>query len=180
MALLPIVLNPHPVLRKKAKPVQKVSASIRKLLRDMADTMYAAPGVGLAAPQVGVSKRVIVVDARDGSGLHELVNPEILEAGEFGVTGTEGCLSIPGYVGEVDRYRKARITGLDRHGRRIWIDAEDWLARVFQHEIDHLDGVLFTDKAVNVREAQAQDDEDGAVGTAASSQEADQSGGREG
>lgn len=162
MAVLPIVLVPDPVLRKKARPVQKVNAAIRKLLDDMAETMYAAPGVGLAAPQVGISKRVIVVDAQDGRGLLQLINPEIVEAAEFGVRGTEGCLSIPGYVGEVDRYRRVKVTALDRHGRRIWIDAADWPARVLQHEIDHLDGILYTDQALNVREVPSEPPDDDA------------------
>lgn len=159
MAILPIVINPDPVLRKKARPVQKINAGIRKLLDDMTETMYDAPGVGLAAPQVGVSKRVIVVDAQDGSGLFQVINPEIVAAEEFGVVGTEGCLSIPGYVGEVARYRKIKVTGLNRDGHRIWIDAEGWLARVFQHEIDHLDGILYTDKASNVREVKEGEEE---------------------
>lgn len=152
MAILEIIKEPNAVLRKKAKPVSKINAGIRKLLDDMAETMYDAPGVGLAAPQVNVSKRVIVIDpGEEGWGLMELINPEIVEKSEFGVVGPEGCLSIPGYIGDVERYRKIRVTALDRHGRQFWVDAEDWVARVLQHEIDHLDGILYTDTATNLR-----------------------------
>ncbi|MDF2628887.1 MAG: polypeptide deformylase [Symbiobacteriaceae bacterium] len=153
MPILPIVTDVNAeVLRKKAKPVTKVNAAIRQLLDDMADTMYAAPGVGLAAPQVGVSKRVIVIDPHDEeTGLIQLVNPEIV-AKEGWVSGSEGCLSIPGYLGDVYRYEKVQVVALDRSGRKVYIDAEGWLARIFQHEIDHLDGVLYTDKCSNLRE----------------------------
>nr|PZN42022.1 MAG: peptide deformylase [Bacillota bacterium] len=176
MAILPIVTHPHPVLRKKAKPVQKINASIRKLIDDMTETMYAAPGVGLAAPQVGVSKRIIVVDAQDGSGLFQVINPEIVAAEDFGVMGTEGCLSIPGLVGDVPRYRKVRVTGLNRDGHRIWIDAEGWLARIFQHEIDHLDGILYIDKATNIREVKEEEEEAPEAGEAGEATEAAKAG----
>lgn len=152
MAILEIVKDPADVLRKKAKPVTKVNASIKRLLDDMAETMYEAPGVGLAGPQVGVSKRVLVIDPHDEStGLFQLINPEIIHQ-EGWVKGTEGCLSIPGYMGDVYRYEKIRVVALDRNGHKVWIDAEGWLARIFQHEIDHLDGVLYTDKCTNLRE----------------------------
>jgi peptide deformylase len=159
MAILEIVKDPAPVLRKKAKPVQKVNASIRQLLDDMAETMYDAPGVGLAAPQVGISKRVIVIDPHDDTtGLLQLVNPEIVYK-EGWVKGTEGCLSIPGYVGDVYRYEKIKVVALDRNGRKVYIDAEGWLARIFQHEIDHLDGILYTDKCSNLREVKPGEEE---------------------
>ncbi len=151
MAILEIVKDPAEVLRKKARPVTKINASVRKLLDDMTETMYAAPGVGLAAPQVGVSKRIIVVDPQDGSGqLYQLINPEIVKA-EGWVEGTEGCLSIPGMIGDVWRYEKVQVVALDRTGKKVWIDAEGYLARIFQHEIDHLDGILYTDKCSNLR-----------------------------
>ncbi|MEW8978212.1 MAG: peptide deformylase [Symbiobacterium sp.] len=163
MAILEIVKDPAEVLRKKAKPVTKINASIRKLLDDMTETMYAAPGVGLAAPQVGVSKRIIVVDPQDGSGqLYQLINPEITRA-EGWVKGTEGCLSIPGMVGDVWRYEKVQVVGLDRHGKKVWIDAEGWLARIFQHEIDHLDGILYTDKCENLRPVEEGEEESAEV-----------------
>ncbi|HYF95709.1 MAG TPA: peptide deformylase [Symbiobacteriaceae bacterium] len=153
MAILNIITDTNAeVLRKKAKPVTKVNASIRQLLDDMAETMYEAPGVGLAAPQVGVSKRIIVIDPHDEeTGLFQLVNPEIV-AKEGWVLGSEGCLSIPGYLGDVYRYEKIQVVALDRNGRKVYIDAEGWLARIFQHEIDHLDGILYTDKCANLRE----------------------------
>lgn len=152
MALLEIVKEPAEVLRKKAKPVSKVNATIKKLLDDMAETMYDAPGVGLAAPQVGVSKRVIVIDPHDETtGLLALVNPEIISSAGW-IQGVEGCLSIPGYQGDVYRFAQIRVVALDRNGHKVWIDAEGYLARIFQHEIDHLDGVLYTDKCENLHE----------------------------
>ncbi len=178
MALLPIVLDPDPVLRKKAKPVQKISTSIRKLLDDMAETMYAAPGIGLAAPQVGVSKRIIVIDvqAKNGPGLLKLVNPEIIHR-EGTITWREGCLSIPGYLGDVERSALVRVTALNPEGHKIWIDAEGLLAVCLQHEIDHLDGVLYIDKAENIREItpdapESEDDESGEAAPAAESPDA--------
>lgn len=158
MAILNIVTEPAEVLRKKAKPVTKINASIRRLLDDMAETMYAAPGVGLAAPQVGVSKRLIVVDPQDGTtGLLQLVNPEIIEA-EGWAKGTEGCLSVPGYVGDVYRHTKVRVKALDRNGRKVWIDAEGFLAVILQHEIDHLDGILYIDKCTDLRPVAKEDE----------------------
>lgn len=152
MAILPIVKDPDPVLRKKAKPVTKISGTIKQLLDDMAQTMYDAPGVGLAAPQVGVSKRIVVFDpGEEGWDLVELINPEIIAKEEWGVVGIEGCLSIPGMIGDVPRYRKIKVTALDRHGRQFWLEAEDWVARVIQHEVDHLDGIMYTDTCTNYR-----------------------------
>lgn len=139
------------VLRKKAKPVRHVNRHIRQLLDSLAVTMYAADGVGLAAPQVGISQRLLVVDAGDAHGLIELVNPEVVE-GNGEQTAMEGCLSIPGYTGEVTRAEKVRVRGLDRDGRERWVDGEGYLARALLHEIDHLDGVLFTDRATRVVE----------------------------
>lgn len=159
MAILPIVTDPADVLRKKAKPVTKVNANIRKLLDDMAETMYEAPGVGLAAPQVGVSKRIVVLDPHDEeTGLIHLINPEIVFR-EGWVQGTEGCLSVPGYVGDVYRYEHIKVTALDRNGHKAYYDVEGWLARIFQHEIDHLDGILYTDKCSDLREVERGDEE---------------------
>lgn len=137
------------ILRRPAKPVRFVNQGIRTLLRDMAETMYAAPGVGLAAPQVGVGKRLVVVDT--GDGLVQLVNPEVVERAGAAAD-WEGCLSIPGFVGEVERAERVRVKALDADGRPIWIDGEGYFAVALQHEIDHLDGVLFTDRARVVRE----------------------------
>jgi peptide deformylase len=158
MALRTIVTVPEPVLRKKARKVTDFGPDLQKLIDDMVETMRAAPGVGLAAPQVGVPMRVIVVEYGDEEiedaplKLYTLVNPEIARASETLVSGTEGCLSIPGYVGEVERLENITIKGLNRHGKPIRIKADDWLARVFQHEIDHLDGILFTDRAKQIYE----------------------------
>lgn len=145
--MLQIRLVGDDVLRKKAKPVKAVNGSIQKMLDEMAETMYQESGIGLAAPQVGLSKRVLVADV--GDGLVCLVNPELVSA--FGTQlGMEACLSIPDVVGEVERYTNIRVTGLDRNGRQIWIDAEGLLARCLQHEMDHLDGILFTDRALRI------------------------------
>lgn len=135
------------VLRKKAHPVKGVNRALRALMDRMLATMYAAQGIGLAAPQVGVSKRVIVADI--GEGPIFLANPEIIRADGEEI-GTEGCLSVPGKMGEVKRFKNLTVTGLDREGQRVWIDAAGLLARVFQHEIDHLDGILFIDRAMRV------------------------------
>ena len=157
MAILPIRKEGDPVLRQKAQPVPKVTKRIVKLLQDMEETMYAADGVGLAAPQVGVSERLIVVDVGDGP-IH-LVTP-VLVAAEGSVVDVEGCLSIPGVVGYVERAQKVVVDGLDMKGRPRRVEAEDWLARALQHEIDHLDGILFIDKATGITKQ-----EDGADST---------------
>lgn len=144
MAIRVIVKHPDPVLREKTVKVKNINKNIIKLLDDMAETMYHAEGVGLAAPQVGVSKRVTVINVGDENGLIELINPEIIsKSGEQ--MGPEGCLSFPGLVGEVRRAQKCKVRALNRHGEVFEIEGEDLLARAFQHEIDHLNGVLFTD-----------------------------------
>lgn len=149
MAIRLIVKDPDPVLREHAVKVTKFNANLHKLLKDMAETMYEAEGVGLAAPQIGILKRVIVVDIGDESGLIEMVNPELIER-EGEQLGPEGCLSIPGLNGDVRRWQRIKVQGQNRHGQLFTVDAEGFLARAFQHEIDHLNGVLFTDIAVNV------------------------------
>ncbi|BCJ85123.1 peptide deformylase [Effusibacillus dendaii] len=142
MAIRIIRQEGDPVLREVAKPVREITKNILKLLDDMAETMYDAEGVGLAAPQVGISKRVIVMDV--GEGLIELINPVIvLKEGEQ--TGPEGCLSIPGLTAEVTRANRVVAKGLNRHGEEITIEGQELLARCIQHEIDHLDGILFID-----------------------------------
>lgn len=138
-----IVLLGDEVLRRKAKPVAKVDASIRRLIDDMIESMDQANGVGLAAPQLGVSKRVLVATDDDGRPV-VLVNP-VMKRSSGRETGTEGCLSMPGVYGEVPRAKRVQMTGLDRAGRTVTVDADGFLARVLQHELDHLNGVLFTD-----------------------------------
>jgi peptide deformylase len=148
MAIRIIVKDPDPVLREKAITVTKFNSNLHKLLDDMADTMYDAEGVGLAAPQIGILKRVIVMDCgEEHGGLIEMVNPEIVtSSGEQ--TGPEGCLSIPGLRGDVSRPLNATAKGQDRHGNPIEVSGTELLARCIFHEIDHLNGVLFTDLAI--------------------------------
>ncbi|MGE7826367.1 peptide deformylase [Paenibacillus sp. NPDC093718] len=151
MAIRIIVKEPDEVLHKKAKEVTKITPNVQKLLDDMADTMYDAEGVGLAAPQVGILKRLIVIDAGDEHGLIKMINPEIMES-EGEQFGPEGCLSIPGWNGDVRRAEKVTVKGLDREGKELVITGTGLLARAFQHEIDHLNGVLFTEIADRVYE----------------------------
>lgn len=143
MAIRNILKDEDPTLRKKSREIEKIDQRIITLLDDMIDTMYEADGVGLAAPQVGVLKRMIVIDV--GEGIIELINPVIVEsAGEQ--IDVEGCLSIPGITGEVNRPARVVVRGLNRSGKTIEIIGEELLARALCHEIDHLDGILFTDK----------------------------------
>ncbi len=144
MSIRLIVKHPDPVLRERAQEVTKSNANLHKLLDDMADTMYDADGVGLAAPQIGISKRIIVVDVGDEHELIEMVNPEIVVS-EGEQLGPEGCLSIPGLQGDVRRANRIVIRGLDRYGKPIEYDSTEFLSRAFQHEVDHLNGVLFID-----------------------------------
>jgi len=148
VAIYKVINDQDELLRRKAHSVNNLTPNILKLLDNMKDTMYYYQGVGLAAPQIGVSKRVIVVDV--GEGPIEVVNPVIVES-EGLDEDTEGCLSVPGIAGEVPRYTVVTVTGLDRQGQEVRQRAEGFLARVFQHEIDHLEGILFTDKAKNLR-----------------------------
>ncbi len=156
MAQRVIVTLPDPVLRRKAHKVTVFDRDLQALIDDMVETMQAAPGVGLAAPQVGVSQRVIVVEYGDDEDetapkrLYVLINPEIVSLSQETEMGVEGCLSIPGLVGEVERSTSIVVKGLNRHGKPARIKASGWLARIFQHEIDHLNGVLFTDRATKV------------------------------
>ena len=148
MAVYKIVEVGDEVLRERAPKVIKLGRNIEKLLDNMRDTMYAYKGVGLAAPQIGVSKQVIVVDV--GEGLVELINPTITDM-DGSETDTEGCLSVPGVMGEVSRAVRVRVKGLDRSGHNVDIKAEGFFARALQHEIDHLNGILFLDKAQNLK-----------------------------
>ena len=149
MAILKIIEAGAPILKGTAKPVDHITKHTKKLLDDMAETMYAAEGVGLAAPQINQSLQIVVLD--DGNGLIELINPEILSHSEEAEMGVEGCLSVPGYYGSVSRYKKIKVRALNRHGKTVVYEPEGFLARIFQHEIDHLYGTLFIEKAENLR-----------------------------
>jgi len=157
MTVREIVTSPRPILRKQAKKVRAFTPEMQDLIDDMIETMRVAPGVGLAAPQVDVSQRVIVVEYSEDSQdpetpaklpkLYMVVNPEIVRHSRETVAGNEACLSLPGYFGEVDRYEVVTVKGLNRQGKPFRLKAKGWLARIFQHEIDHLDGVLYIDRA---------------------------------
>jgi peptide deformylase len=148
VAVRPILNFEQPVLREKAKKVARVDTSIQKLLDDLAETMLAAPGAGLAANQIGVALRVCVVKG-DENQIWGLVNPMIVKSAGSQV-GYEGCLSKPGWVGEVERYEAVVVKGLNRHGKQVRIKSAGFTARAFQHELDHLDGVLFTDRLTSL------------------------------
>jgi peptide deformylase len=148
MSLLRIYHYPDPVLQRPCEPIDTIDTGVRYLARDMAETMYAAPGVGLAAPQVGVSRRLIVLDCArkdEPPALITAINPEIV-ARDGACCEEEGCLSIPGYYTSVNRAARVTVTFLDLDGKPQRLDAEGLLAIAFQHEIDHLDGVLFVDR----------------------------------
>ena len=143
MAVLPVVCYPDVVLRQKAKRVSNIDGSIQRLIDDMVDTMHEVEGVGLAAPQVGVSLRVIVIEL-PGEETLALVNPQIVKrSGERSVE--EGCLSVPGYRGEIERSLKVTAKGLDRSGKEVRIRGESLLSQAIEHEIDHLNGILYVD-----------------------------------
>jgi peptide deformylase len=160
MTLRTIVTLPDPVLRRKAHAVNKFDKDLHTLLDDMVETMREAPGVGLAAPQIGLSERIIVVEYYQREEDEEVedapkkvwavINPEIVKASEETLMGAEGCLSLPGLVGEVERNAEVLVKGVNRYGKPMRIKAKGWLARIFQHEIDHLNGVMFTDRATRV------------------------------
>jgi peptide deformylase len=164
MTLRKIVTLPDPVLRRKAHPVKKFDKDLGTLIDDMVETMREAPGVGLAAPQIGLSERLLVIEYYEREEDEEIedapmkvwavINPEIVKASEEMVMGVEGCLSIPGLLGEVERHAEVHVKCLNKHGKPMKIKAKGWLARIFQHEIDHLNGVLFTDLATRVWQPQ--------------------------
>jgi peptide deformylase len=161
MATLGIITAENPILRQKAKKIHHFDPSLQKLAEDMFETMHAARGVGLAAPQIAKSIRIFVAEYEDNKVA--MVNPEIVKS-EGELLGTEGCLSIPGYVGEnIRRAEKVVVKGLDVRGKPIKVKAEGWFARVLQHEIDHLDGILFLDRldsADDLREVREDEEED--------------------
>lgn len=151
--LRPLVKYGTPGLGSKALPVGAIDASIQQLIDDMIETMYAAPGVGLAAPQIGVPLRLCVIDLsvgkRDGT-LITLINPEFVERDGMQIE-DEGCLSVPGFTASVARPARAVVRGLDRHGKPCTVEGKDLLARALQHEIDHLDGMLFLDRLRGIK-----------------------------
>ncbi len=167
MAIREIITIPHPTLKRKARGVTQFDDKLQTLIDDMVETMRAAPGVGLAAPQVNVAERVIVVeyyeneeddeDAADEENtpeppkrLYAVVNPEITRASAETEDGAEGCLSIPGLLGDVERNYAITVRGKNRYGQPLTLKLKGWTARIFQHEIDHLNGILFTDRASKV------------------------------
>ncbi len=157
MPVREIVTLPDPVLRRKARPVTHPDADLQTLIDDMVETMRAAPGVGLAAPQVGASERVIVVEYPENDEqedapkkLFVILNPELKVTDTGTEAGVEGCLSVPGLLGEVERPLAVTMKGLNRRGQPMRVKARGWLARIFQHEIDHLNGIVFTDRATRI------------------------------
>jgi len=160
MTIREIVTAPDPILRQRARKVRAVTKEIQTLMDDMVETMRAAPGVGLAAPQVGVSQRVIVVEYAEPiedpeappqpPKLYAVANPEIVRHSSDTEIAYEGCLSVPGYIGEVERFSNVTIKGLNRSGYPFRLKARGWIARIFQHEINHLDGTLYIDLATKV------------------------------
>ena len=161
MTLLQIIQPDNPQLRRQALRVNDFGADLQTLINDMVDTMMAAPGVGLAGPQVAQSLRVIVVRlpddeeskteyGEDAGKLYVIANPAIIRRSDDMVTNVEGCLSLPGLLGDVDRHVSIEVTGQDRQGNPVRHAATGWLARVFQHEIDHLEGILYIDIAKDV------------------------------
>lgn len=153
MALRNIVVEGDPILRKRCREVDKVDDRIRMILDDMVETMRAAHGVGLAAPQIGMMRRIFVAEPEEGR-VYYFVNPEIIEM-EGSQSGDEGCLSVPGYQGTVERPERIKIKGLDRDGNQQEYEFEGWDAIVMCHEFDHLEGILYVDKAENIYEIQA-------------------------
>ncbi len=148
MALRQIRTQGDDILTKECRKVEKMTPKIRELIDDMFDTMYEAYGVGLAAPQVGILKQIVVIDTT-GEDPIVLINPEIIET-SGSQTGEEGCLSVPGVWGNVKRAKKIRFRALDRHGRKVNFEAKGFMATVYQHEVDHLNGVLFIDRAEKI------------------------------
>ncbi len=173
MALREIIGPSNPVLRKKAHAVRPAEIpELQTLIDDMIETMRAEPGVGLAAPQVAVGRRVAVIEYAEPlpedappeavppkPKLFVIINPEITARSEEMVDGIEGCLSVPGYAGNVARHAAVTVKALNRRGQAVKIKAQGWLARIFQHEIDHLDGVLYIDKATKVWPLKQEEDE---------------------
>jgi peptide deformylase len=158
-----IITEGHPTLRKVAKkvdPSEIADPLFQQLLDDMFATMYAAPGIGLAAPQIGISKRIFTIDLQDneeGHGPFVVINPRFTTT-EGEVESVEGCLSVPGMVGDLTRFERVVCAGLDRNGKKITLEGTALFGRCLQHELDHLNGVLYIDKAKNIREATTEEE----------------------
>jgi peptide deformylase len=158
MPVREVIIIPHPTLRKQAVPVEDFGPDTQQLIDDMVETLHEEAGAGLAAPQVNVSQQVILVEYGSEEDedipptLYVAINPKITRFSPETVTGAEGCLSIPRLMGEVERAQEIVVEGLDRHGKPLKMKLRGWLARIFQHEIDHLNGILFTDRATDVWE----------------------------
>jgi peptide deformylase len=154
MALREVVTIPDEVLRRKAHKVTNFDKDLSTLIDDMFETMRQAPGVGLAAPQIDISQRVIVVEYAEEEDekpkSFAVINPEIIKTSTETELGIEGCLSIPNLVGEVERFSAVVVKGFNKQGKPVKIKSSGWLARIFQHEIDHLEGILFTDRATRI------------------------------
>jgi peptide deformylase len=158
MAAREIIIVPHPTLRKKAAKVSDFGSELQQLVDDMIATLHGRSGAGLAAPQVNVSQQVILVEYGNDEDeeipptLYVTINPTITRFSQQLVNGAEGCLSIPGLMGEVERAEEITVEGLDRFGKPLKMKLRGWVARIFQHEIDHINGILFTDRTVSVWE----------------------------
>ncbi len=153
MSVIKICTYPDEILKKPAEPLSEINGNVQDLIENMVDTMHAAPGIGLAAPQVGESKRIIVVDvsaADEKQPLITMINPEIVEH-EGAIESEEGCLSIPGYLSTIKRHERVLVRGIDRDGKVFEIEAEGILSRALQHEIDHLNGILFVDRMSKIK-----------------------------
>jgi peptide deformylase len=163
MPLLQVRYDPDPILREKAKRIKTFDAALRKLAADMFETMHTSNGVGLAAPQIGLSIRLLVAELVPNKEENEpgfkvaLVNPEIVKKDNEMLQGYEGCLSIPGWIGEVPRHASVTVKAQTPEGKEVRLKAHDYFARVLQHEIDHLDGILFTDRIVDIKTLQRLD-----------------------
>lgn len=159
-----IITEGHPTLRKVAKKVDLAELAdpiFQQMLDDMFETMYHAPGIGLAAPQINVSKRIFTLDLQDDDEAHGpmvLINPKFTVT-EGEIEATEGCLSVPGMVGEMTRFERVVCTALDRHGKKFEVVGEGLFSRCLQHEMDHLDGLLYIDKAKNIRPAETDEEQ---------------------
>jgi peptide deformylase len=163
MAVMPVIKMDNPLLHRKAKKVSKIDDSIQKLIDDMVETMHDVGGAGLAAPQVGVPLQVVVIQVPDEEDVITLINPEIVKTSEESEMMTEGCLSLPGYRAEVKRFTSVTVRARDRQGKLIRIKGEELLAQVLQHEVDHINGIVYVDHLESMdklEKAEAEDKEE--------------------